>query len=98
MTLWSILQKPNKTHLQSALIRNYMMKSGRLTSARAHLECVLSLHDSVYYLFKIRGQKMYIFISIHLVNLSYEECRFFLKKSQHGYKCDIDFIQQFNKQ
>ncbi len=33
------------------------------------------------------GENVYIYVS----------CRFFLK-NKHDYKCDIDFIQQFNKQ
>ncbi len=42
LTLSSTLQKPNKT------ARCMVMKSSGLNNARAHLECVLSLHDSVY--------------------------------------------------
>ncbi len=44
LTLSNILQKPNKT--RSACL-HYVMKFSGLNSARAHLECVLSLHDSV---------------------------------------------------
>ncbi len=36
-----------KQHLWSARI-HYVVKSSGLNSARAHLESVLSLHDSVY--------------------------------------------------
>ncbi len=39
------------------------------------------------------GQKMYIFIPFHTVN------QFQLKRAEnyYDYKCDIDFLQQFNK-
>ncbi len=48
LTLSSILQKPNQTpSLRSARI-HYVMKFSGLNSARAHLESVLSLHNSVY--------------------------------------------------
>ncbi len=36
-------------------------------------------------------------ITDHHWLISQEECRFFFK-NKHDYKCDIDFIQQFNKQ
>ncbi len=38
------------------------------------------------------GQKMYLF-TFHMI----QNTSFFLK-NKHDYKCDIDFIQQFNKQ
>ncbi len=44
--------------------------------------------------FKIWGQKMYIF-TFHIVKIT--RVLFFLQ-NKHDYKCDIDFIQQFNKQ
>ncbi len=31
------------------------------------------------------------------IKKSHEECHFFFK-NKHDYKCDIDFIQQLNKQ
>ncbi len=41
---------------------------------------------------------LYIYgISFHIVNITREECHLF-SKSQHDYKCDFDFMQQFNKQ
>ncbi len=74
-----------------------------LNSARAQLERVLSLHDSVDYnalrmiaKFKIWGQKMYIF-TFHIVK-NHRKCGVFFFKNKHDYKCDIDFIQKFNKQ
>ncbi len=45
--------------------------------------------------FKIWGQKMYIF-TFHIVKIT-RRVPFFLQ-NKHDYKCDIDFIQQFNKQ
>ncbi len=45
--------------------------------------------------FKIWGQKMYIF-TFHIVKIT-RRVLFFLQ-NKHDYKCDIDFIQQFNKQ
>ncbi len=45
--------------------------------------------------FKIWGQKMYIF-TFHIVKIT-RRVTFFLQ-NKHDYKCDIDFIQQFNKQ
>ncbi len=41
------------------------------------------------------GQKMYIF-TFHIVK-SKQRVLFFLQ-NMHDYKCDIDFIQQVNKQ
>ncbi len=58
-----------------------------LNSAHVHLECVLSLHDSVYSnelrmiaKFKIRGQKMYIFM-FHTVKNHTKSAVFFFKMS-----------------
>ncbi len=45
--------------------------------------------------FKIWGQKMYIF-TFHTVKITRRVP--FLLQNKHDYKCDIDFIQQFNKQ
>ncbi len=71
-----------------------------LNGARAHLVCVLSLHDSVDALrviakFKIWGRKC-IYLRF-IQSKSHEERRFFLQ-NMHDCKCHIDFIQQFNKQ
>ncbi len=40
------------------------------------------------------AKNLYIYHFILLI--SHEESRLFLK-NLHGYKCDIDFIKQFNK-
>ncbi len=40
------------------------------------------------------GQTMYLF-TFHMIKIT--QSSFFFKK-KHGYKCVIDFIQQFNKQ
>ncbi len=72
-----------------------------LNGARAHLERVLSLHDSVLKCIKSdrkiqdMGQKMYLF-TFHIVKIA-QRVPFFLQ-NKHAYKCDIDFIQQVNKQ
>ncbi len=42
------------------------------------------------------GQKMYIF-TFHMIQIT-QRVPFFFVENKHGYKCDIDFIQQFNKQ
>ncbi len=39
---------------------------------------------------------MYIFI-YHIVNKYLMKSAIFFLKNQHDYKCDIDFIQLFNK-
>ncbi len=39
------------------------------------------------------GQKIYIF-KFHMIQIP-QRVQFFLK-NKHDYKCDIDFIQQFN--
>ncbi len=41
------------------------------------------------------GQKMYIF-TFHIVKITRRVPLFLQNK--HDYKCDLDFIQQFNKQ
>ncbi len=38
---------------------------------------------------------MYLF-TFHIIKIT-QRMQFFFK-NKHGYKCDIDFIQQFNKQ
>jgi len=81
LTISSILQKPNSyvtecTHTLACAV----MKG--LNSARAHLECVHSLHDSVDYnalrvaKFKKWGRKC-----VYLRLKSHKECRFFFKLS-----------------
>ncbi len=40
---------------------------------------------------------MYIFILFHIVKQYHTKSAFF-SKYYHDYKCDIDFLQQFNKQ
>ncbi len=70
-----------------------------LNSACAHVERDLSLHDSVIKCIKNdhkiqdMGQKMYIFT----FHKNHTKGAFFLQ-NKHEYKCDIDFIQQVNKQ
>ncbi len=44
------------------------------------------------------GAEIYILISFHIVNQYHVKTDFFFTKKQHDYKCDIDFIQQFNKE
>ncbi len=72
-----------------------------LISARAHAERVLSLHDSVLKCIKsdrkilyMGAENVYIYVS---KLKSHEGCYIFIK-NKHVYKCDIDFIQQSNKQ
>ncbi len=73
LTISSILQKPNKTPTECThALACVVMKE--LNSARAHLERVHSLHDSVDALrviaeFKIWGQNIYIF-TFHMNKIS----------------------------
>ncbi len=55
-------------------------------SIKMHLE---------YHIIQDMGQKMYV--SFHIVTIT-RRVMFFFSKSKHNYKCDTDFIQQFNKQ
>ncbi len=49
--------------------------------------------------FKIWGKKcIYIDIISYLISITRRLTFFFHTKKQHDYKCDIDFIEQFNKE
>ncbi len=41
---------------------------------------------------------MYILISFHIVNQYHAKTDFFSTEKQHDFKCDIELIQQFNKE
>ncbi len=43
------------------------------------------------------GRNVYIYIISYLISIT-QRLTFFYTKKQHDYKCDIDFIQQFNKE
>ncbi len=103
LTISSILQKPNKqlrygVHAYISLRGDEGVKqctrafrACSFTAWSSRLKCIKNDR-------KIQDMGGRKFIYLHFIWLKSHKKYSFFSKNKHDYKCDIDFIQQFNKQ